>query len=134
MTLAQRWTLFVTAVASAGIVVACSSSDSPPTAPRGDCVLPTTSNFVDSAQGRVVLVNNSYVPASIQIRDGMTVKWIYCEAPNSDPHTVTSDDEAWDSGLIARGETYSRVFSTTGSFPYHCIPHPEMTAVVTVVD
>lgn len=133
MTPAHRSALVTVFVGAVGIVAAC-SGDSAPTAPRGDCVLPTTNNFVDSAQGRVVIVGNAYVPASIQIRDGMAVKWVYCEPANSDSHTVTSDGGLWDSGLLSRGSTFTRTFATTGSFPYHCIPHPEMTAVVTVVD
>ena len=134
MTSAHRSVLLTVVVSAMGIAVAC-SSDSPPTAPRGDCVLPTTSDFVDSARGRVVIVGNAYVPASIRIRDGMSVKWVYCEPANSDAHTVTSDAAGlWESGLLSRGSTFTRTFATTGSFPYHCIPHPEMTAVVTVVD
>ncbi len=134
MTLAQRWTLLVTAVASAGIVVACSSSDSPITEPDADCIAPTTTNFVDSAQGRVVMKDLRYSPETITIRKGMTVRWIYCEAPNADALTVTSDAGLWDSGLVDDGAVYMRTFATVGEFPYHCIPHPEMQAVVTVVD
>ena len=133
MTSAHRSAVLTVVVGAVGVAAAC-SSDSPPTGPRGDCALPTTSNFVDSAQGRVVIVGNAFVPASIQIRDGMTVRWINCEPPNSDAHTVTSDSDLWDSGLITRSQTFSRTFVATGSFAYHCIPHPEMTGVVMVVD
>jgi plastocyanin len=116
-----------------GIAAAC-SSEKGGTGPTGDCIAPTTSNFVDSAQGRVVIRNNTFNPSNIQVRDGMSVRWIYCEAANADPHTTTSDNGLWDSGLLQRGATYTRTFATIGAFPYHCIPHPEMQAVVTVVD
>jgi plastocyanin len=134
MTLEQRSALGIAIVTALAIAAACSSSDSGPTGPTGDCILPTTSNFVDSAQGRVVIVGTSYNPAAIQVRKGMTVKWVYCERPNADPHTVTSDAGLWDSGLLSSNQTFSRAFAAVGSFAYHCIPHPEMTAVVTVVD
>ena len=134
MTLAQRSVLLATVVGSAGILVACSSSDSPITEPNADCIAPTTGNFVDSTQGRVVMKDLRYSPEAITIRKGMSVRWVYCEAPNSDAHTVTSDGGLWDSGLVGRGQVYTRTFTTVGPFPYHCIPHPEMQAVVTVVD
>ena len=134
MTLAQRSILLVTAVATAGLVVACSSSDSPITEPNADCIPPTSGNFVDSTQGRVVMKDLAYSPEAITIRKGMSVRWVYCETPNSDAHTVTSDDGIWDSGLVGRGAVFTRTFAAVGSFAYHCIPHPGMEGVVTVVD
>jgi len=133
MTLDHRSTLVAAVAAALGIAAAC-SSDPARTGPTGDCIPPTTENFVDSAQGRVVIVNSTFIPGNIRVRDGMTVRWVYCEPGSSDAHTTTSDNGVWDSGLMARGSTFSRVFATMGSFPYHCIPHPEMVAVVTVVD
>ena len=134
MTLARPSTVVAAIVIAFGIAAACSCDDPTPVGPKGDCILPTTSNFVDSAQGRVVIVGNSFNPTSITVRKGMSVKWIYCERANSDPHTVTSDAGLWDSGLLTSGATFSRAFPTVGSFAYHCIPHPEMQAAVTVVD
>ena len=132
MTLVPRTALILVA-AAAGIAAAC-SSDSNPVEPRGDCIVPTTSNFVDSAQGRVVIKDLRFSPANITIRKGMSVKWVNCEARGADPHTVTADAGLWDSGLIRSTETFTRAFATAASYAYHCIPHPEMEAVVTVVD
>ena len=133
MTLIHRTTLLVAVAAAVGIAAAC-SSDSNPVEPRADCVVPTTSNFVDSAQGRVVMVGTQFLPSNITVRKGMTVKWVYCEPRNSDSHTTTSNTGLWDSGLLNTDQTFSRVFATVGAFAYHCIPHPEMQATVTVVD
>ena len=133
MTLARRSTVVAAILTAFGVAAAC-SSDPARTGPTGDCIPPTTTNFLDSAQGRVVIVNNTYSPTTIQVRKGMSVKWVYCEGANSDPHTSTSDTGLWDSGLLRSGGTFSRTFATAGSFAYHCIPHPEMQATVTVVD
>ena len=133
MTPDRRSIIAATVVAALGIAAAC-SSDPSPTGPTGDCVAPTTSNFVDSAQGRVVLRGNQFLPSNITVRKGMSVKWVYCEAPNSDEHTTTSNTGLWDSGLIGPNEFFTRAFATAGAFAYHCIPHPEMQGVVTVVD
>jgi len=135
MTLVHRSAILVASVTGLGIAAACSSSDSGPTGPRGDCILPTTSNFVDSAQGRVVMRNLRFTPENITIRKGMSVKWVYCEEAGSDFHTVTSDDGLWESDPITGGGSYARVFATVAEFEYHCIPHEsEMRGVVTVVD
>jgi plastocyanin len=133
MTLAHRSAIVGVFVTALGIAVGC-SSDSGPTGPKADCILPTTSNFVDSAQGRVVINNLRFVSEDITIRKGMAVRWVYCETPNSDPHTVTSDAGLWDSGLIRSNEVFTRTFATVGTYAYHCTPHPEMQAVITVVD
>jgi plastocyanin len=63
------------------------------------------------------------------IRPGTTVIWVN---EGAIPHTSTSDTGAWNSPMLQRGESYSRVFTQTGEFPYHCVPHPMMTAVVVV--
>ena len=38
----------------------------------------------------------------------------------------------WDTGRLDRNERGSVVFDEPGSFPYFCVYHPNMTAVVTV--
>ena len=134
MTLDHRTAVGIAIVTALAIAAACSSSDSGPTGPKADCILPTTSNFVDSAQGRVVMRDLRFTPENITIRKGMSVKWVYCEGANSDPHTSTSDAGVWDSGLLGPDQTFTRVFAAAAAFAYHCIPHPEMTAIVTVVD
>lgn len=71
----------------------------------------------------------AFGPAEIVVTPGETVAWI-----NEDEvaHTVTADDEAFDSGLLEPGEGYSRRFDEPGVYPYHCTPHPFMKAVVRV--
>ena len=70
-----------------------------------------------------------YGPDTIRIAVGGVVEWT-----NRDPvpHTVTSDDGTFDSGMIAQGESWRRRFDRAGTFPYHCTPHPFMTGVVIV--
>jgi plastocyanin len=133
MTSTHRSVCLAAFVTVLGIAAAC-SSDSNPVAPKGECAVPTTSNFADSAQGRVVMSGTQFLPSNITIRKGMTVKWVYCEPRNTDSHTSTSNTGLWDSGLLGTGESFSRVFAAVGAFPYHCIPHPEMQATVTVID
>lgn len=68
--------------------------------------------------------------AELRVPAGAVVRWV-----NRDPvaHTATSDEGAWDSGLVGPGETWSRRFEEPGRYSYHCTPHPFMTGTVVVV-
>jgi plastocyanin len=85
-----------------------------------------------AATGDTVVIsmrNLVYAPDSIVVAPGTVVVW-----RNDDPleHTATADDGAWDSGDIAPGAVWRRVFAAPGRYPYHCTPHPFMTGVVVV--
>lgn len=47
-------------------------------------------------------------------------------------HTVTSDDGLFDVAVDPGGEATFTAPEEPGEFPYHCIPHPNMTAVLVV--
>jgi plastocyanin len=77
----------------------------------------------------VSIVNMSFSPANLTVAVGSTVKWTNNDAMT---HTVTADNASFDSGNIAGGGTFSKTFSTAGSYPYHCTIHPGMTGTITV--
>ena len=71
-----------------------------------------------------------FSPVTLTIRPGTTVTW---KNMSPAPHTVTSDDgQAFDSGNIAPGGTFTFKFTAAGNYPYHCNIHPYMRAVVNV--
>ena len=90
---------------------------------------PAAAGSPDTTVVRVAIRAVAYAPREIRVRAGQTVEW-----RNEDPvvHTVTGDDEKWGSGFIAEGGTFRHTFGEPGRFPYHCQPHPQMTAVVIV--
>jgi plastocyanin len=52
-------------------------------------------------------------------------------------HTTTAGipgriDDLWDSDILDRGRQFAFTFTQTGTFPYWCRIHPQMTGVVTV--
>jgi plastocyanin len=71
----------------------------------------------------------AYTPREVRIRAGETVEWV-----NRDPieHTVTADDGSWTSAMMGDGQRFRRTFEQPGRYPYHCMPHPQMTGVVVV--
>ena len=83
-----------------------------------------------AASQTVTIEGLAYAPPSVTVSVGDTVTWT-----NADPqtHTATADDASWDAGNIAgNGGTGAVVFTTAGSFPYHCTIHPTMTGTVVV--
>jgi plastocyanin len=47
------------------------------------------------------------------------------------PHTVTSSDGVFDSGIFDPGGSFAFTFNEPGSFPYLCQLHPQMQGTVT---
>ena len=74
------------------------------------------------------IANMSFGPSAITVKAGTTVTWT-----NNDntAHTVTADDNSFDSGNLNKGATFSHTFATAGTFHYHCTYHPMMTGTVT---
>ena len=81
--------------------------------------------------------NECYLPYSITIFVGDTVKW---ENPDSAAHTVTSGnisdghDGTFDSGLFMAGGTFEFTFDDAGTYDYFCMVHPWMIGKIIVND
>ena len=78
-----------------------------------------------------VIEGFAFEPDPISIEVGEEVTWT-----NNDgtAHTVTADDDSFDSGNLDAGATFSQTFDEAGEFTYHCNIHPSMTGTVTVND
>ena len=87
--------------------------------PQASAPLPTLAT--------VAMSGNQFGPKTIMVAIGGTVRWT-----NNDtvPHTVTAGDTSFDSGLIAKGGTFERIFSAAGTYAYECAFHAGMTGVV----
>jgi len=78
----------------------------------------------------VSIPGKAYAPARLQVLIGDTVVWRNGDSTN---HTVTANDGAFDSGYVAPGGSFARVFAKLGRYAYHCTIHKFMRGVVTVV-
>ncbi len=75
--------------------------------------------------------DKDFLPEDLTINVGDTVVW----TNNDDsPHTVTADDDEFNSGNLAEGATWSYTFTEAGTYDYHCNYHSSMTGSVTVVN
>jgi plastocyanin len=86
------------------------------------------------AQGQEVTVrmeDNFFAPANITVEPGTTVTWVQS---GDNPHTTTSYDGLWDSGMIEGGSqgTFSFTFEEPGTYDYFCIPHEDLGMVGSV--
>lgn len=79
----------------------------------------------------VSMEDNFFDQADITVEQGTTVTWVQ---NGENPHTTTSYDGLWDSGMIEGGTdgSSSYTFDETGTFEYFCGPHEEMGMVGTV--
>jgi plastocyanin len=77
----------------------------------------------------VSIVDGGFVPASLSIAVGDTVTW---RNDDDSPHTVTSDDGAFDSGNLDPGQSFTLTFSAERSTGYVCLYHDEMTGTLTI--
>jgi len=76
----------------------------------------------------------TYEPEKVTIEAGQTIRWdsdsIYMHTVTADPRKAKPEHvklpngaEAFDSGEIQPGESFSRTFTVPGRYRYFCIPH-----------
>ncbi|MEU5841199.1 plastocyanin/azurin family copper-binding protein [Rhodococcus sp. NPDC047139] len=87
-----------------------------------------------SAEPAVVIEvkNMSYSPAEVTIDKGQTVRWHFDDSGL--PHDVAGDGPLageLKSELLTEG-TYEYTFEESGTYTYHCTPHPSMVGTVIV--
>lgn len=84
-----------------------------------------------ATEAEVTMPGRFYSPRTLDVLLGTTVTW-----RNSDrtTHTVTEDDDAFDSGHVRPGQTFAAAFEKTGTFRYHCTIHRFMRGTLRVFE
>jgi plastocyanin len=122
--------LALAGLALAAILVACFSEHSEPATDNSALCSSPPGSLVNGST-LVTIREFTFEPQNAQIQAGSSVVWVNCESTPTD-HTSSSDQGAWDSPLLAPDNAFTQTFSSAGAYPYHCAPHPFMTATVTV--
>ena len=78
--------------------------------------------------GNVLVHGMAFNPPEVRIRPGGHVTWQFNDQA---PHTVTADNNSFDSGERGSGE-FRLHFGQPGTYSYHCAIHPQMTGRVIV--
>lgn len=84
-----------------------------------------------SAEPRVAVVDNGYLPSHLDLQMGSSVVWANL---GGDAHDVTGTgpDGPWRSGPLGPRDSYRRPFNVAGVYDYACTVHPEMRGRITV--
>lgn len=76
----------------------------------------------------VTIQDFSFSPSITTINIGDSISWLNQDGTE---HSTTQDANLWSSDL-AGGESFSRKFTTPGTFNYHCRFHSSMTGTIVV--
>lgn len=77
----------------------------------------------------VTMPGKLYAPGRLDVLVGTTVTW---QNVDRSTHTVTEDDDAFDSGHIRPGDSFSMAFPKSGTFRFHCTIHRFMRGELSV--
>lgn len=77
----------------------------------------------------ITMRDNSFAPQTIIIARGATVRWTNS---GSVTHRSVGPNNAWNSGDVAPGQSFSREFRDAGTFAYSCTLHAGMSGTIIV--
>lgn len=104
----------------------------------GNSTPPAASSGSDTGEAvaakTVDIKDYAYAPATITIKIGDTVTWTNQDGVGHDVVADNPSDDAPNSALLDKGETYSFKFTKAGTYTYHCSPHPYMKGTVIVTE
>ncbi len=97
-------------------------------------ILFTKVSFAQTSHSVLVGPGGQFVfePVNLTISTGDTVIWEWQNGGHSTTSDATSGAEVWDSGILNNGATFYEVFTTLGTYPYHCTPHQALGMVGTI--
>lgn len=84
-----------------------------------DGVVASTGLTVVMSTGEMGM-SGGFSPRELHIFAGQTVTWVN---KGTGHHTVTADNDSFNSGFIDSGATYTHRFLLPGRYPYHCVLH-----------
>jgi plastocyanin len=83
---------------------------------------PTLAPASKSGGAKVTVRMNNYAfaPQTLTIAPGTTVTWLNTDDTT---HTVTADDQRYNSGDMKKGDQFSFTFTKPGLYRYYCVWH-----------
>ena len=83
----------------------------------------------DESQVTVDVVDNDFEPKHLTVRPGTEVVWKF---EGRAAHDVTSDEGAFESDTMRRGDEFVLTFDDPGTYTYYCTLHHAMQGTVVV--
>ena len=87
-----------------------------------DSAFRQTMRAVPEGTVEIQIIAFDYDPEPVRVSVGEPIVWTNLDG--GVPHTVTSVDGTWDSGMMGQGDTFARSFDEPGVYPYICTLHP----------
>jgi len=127
------WKMAIVAAGSALVLAACGSSSGDNGG--GSSCNPTGGSSSGSGTTVVKVVPDpntvgKFDPTPVSVTAGQSVEWDFTDS--SSPHTVTADDNSFDSCSQNTGFKFVVTFSKVGDVKYHCTLHAQMLGDVKV--
>ena len=97
-----------------------------------DSSIPPLPPIPGTEEVKISIANFAFAPATITIKSGTKVTWTNQDSVQHTATSILSPPESFDSGLLARGESFSFTFTKPGTYDYHCTPHPSMKGKIIV--
>ncbi|MCW8923868.1 MAG: cupredoxin domain-containing protein [Gammaproteobacteria bacterium] len=82
----------------------------------------------------VIIKKFKFIPQEITIKRGQTLRWENHEKRQYHSVWFKALGEEEPDDYLFPDDSYERKFEESGSFPYRCGPHEEMTGIVHVTD
>ena len=92
-------------------------------------MLATAAGSTTTQAAEVTMPGRLFAPRDLDVLVGTNVTWRNSDATT---HTVTEDEDEFDSGFVRPGGTFSVSFTEQGAFVYHCTIHRFMQGAVRV--
>lgn len=82
----------------------------------------------------VVINDYKFLPSSMRIKKGTTVTWVNRDIAK---HNIAVDEKSMSgpsSQLIGKDQKFTYTFTESGTYKYHCDPHPYMKGEIIVTE
>lgn len=90
---------------------------------------PATGPTPPAGGHEVAVANFAFAPANLSVQTGDAVTWTNMDDVS---HTVTADNDAFDSGAFGAGAAFQITAGAPGTYTYFCQIHPFMKGTLTV--
>jgi plastocyanin len=87
--------------------------------------------LADSSEQPITIGDFAFLPAEVTAPVGTSLTWTNVQP--GVPHTTSSVDGVWDSGILSTGDAFTVAFNQPGDFAYECQVHPSMRGVIHIV-
>lgn len=121
--------LVIGAVIYAGIYFFLKNRNAGYSSGKTNSPVTNTSSSQKVMEKTVTIQNMAFEPATLTVKAGDSVTWINKDTVD---HTATADDNTFDTGTLAQGQSKPVTFDKAGTFSYHCAIHPNMKATIIV--